>query len=201
MGRAILSFAVGLLLQNVGQSVFSWYNLVAQVALPYPSLADVGYFGSIPFYIYGVLMLARASGVHITLKAFSAKLQAITIPLIMLTLSYFFFLYGYEPDWSDPLRVFLDFGYPLGQAVYVSLAILTYLLSTKTLGGVMKNKVLLVLAALVIQYAADYNFLYQAAYGTWTVSGYGDVLYLLAYFLMAIGLIQLKTEFIKTKSS
>jgi hypothetical protein len=92
--------------------------------------------------------------------------------------------------------VFLDFGYPLGQAIYVSLALLTYLLSTKTLGGIMKNKVLLILFALAVQYAADYNFLYQAYAETWSVSGYGDVIYLFAYFLMAVGLLQLKATFI-----
>ena len=92
--------------------------------------------------------------------------------------------------------MFLDFGYPLGQALYVSLALLTYLLSTKTLGGIMKNKVLLILFALAVQYAADYNFLSQAYAETWRNGGYGDAIYLLAYFLMALGLIQLKQSFI-----
>jgi len=201
MGRSIMAFAIGLLLQNFGQSVFSYYNLVAQVELPYPSMADIGFFGSIPFYAYGTVMLARASGVKISLRTFSSKLQAVTIPLIMLGLSYFFFLREYEIDPAAPLRTFLDFGYPLGQAFYVSLALLTYLLSTRTLGGVMKNRVLLILFALVVQYAADYNFLFQASSGTWSVSGYGDVIYLLAYFLMAISLLQLKTRFIRTRNS
>lgn len=198
MGRAIGAFAIGLLLQNFGQSVFSYYNLVLQVELPYPSLADIGYFGSIPFYIYGTLMLAKASGIKISLKSFSGKIQAVLLPLAMLTSSYYFFLKGYEFDWSAPLQVFLDFGYPLGQAVYVSCALLAYFLSTKTLGGAMKNKVLLILFALLIQYFADYNFLFQASAGTWNVSGYGDILYLTAYFLMAIGLIQLKPKLIHT---
>ncbi len=201
MGRAITAFSIGLLLQVFGQSVFSFYNLVASVEMPYPSLADVGFFGSIPFYAYGIFNLARASGIKISLKSASNKLQAVIIPLVILGLSYLYFLKGYEFDWSAPIRVFLDFGYPLGQAFYVAMALLTYLLSKKTLGGIMKNKVLFILLALAIQYLADYNFLYQAYAGTWGVSAYGDVIYLVAYFLMALGLIQLKSDFIKTKDS
>lgn len=196
MGKSILAFALGLLLQNFGQTVFSYYNLVAQVEVPYPSLADVGFFGSIPFYIYGTIMLAKASGVSISMKSVASKLQAVIIPLVVLLLSYYFFLQGYEFDGSSPLKVFLDFGYPLGQALYVSLALLAYLLSTKTLGGIMKNKVLLILLALIVQYAADYNFLSQVLAETWRNGGYGDAIYLLAYFLLALGLIQLKAEHI-----
>lgn len=200
MGRAIMAFSIGLLLENVGQTVFSYYNLFANVEVPYPSLADLGFFGSIPFYIYGAAMLGKASGITVSLKSFYNKLQAAIVPLAMLGISYYFFLRDYEFDWSAPLKVFLDFGYPLGQATYVSFAFLVYLLSKKTLGGVMKNRVLFILIALIIQYTADYNFLSQASAGTWRNGGYGDAIYMLAYFLMAIGLIQLKPQFIKTRS-
>ncbi len=200
MGRAILAFALGLLFENIGQTVFSYYNLFLNVEVPYPSLADIGFFGSIPFYIYGAAMIGKASGVTISLRSFGNKLQAAIVPLVMLGLSYFFFLSTYEFDWSDPLRVFLDFGYPLGQATYVSFALLVYLLTKKTLGGVMKNRVLFILIALIVQYCADYNFLSQAYAGSWRNGGYGDAIYMLAYFVMAVGLIRLKPEFIKPRS-
>jgi hypothetical protein len=41
---------------------------------------------------------------------------------------------------------------------------------------------------------ADYNFLYQASDGTWINGGYGDVLYLISYFLISFGLMQLKPK-------
>ncbi len=198
MGRAILAFAVGLLLQTFGQSVFSYYNLFAHVDVPYPSLADVGFFGSIPFYIYGAVMLAQVSGAKMSLKTLSGQLVALVIPLGMLALSYLFFLRGYAFDWSTPVKVFLDFGYPFGQAIYVSFAILAYVLTQKTLGGVMKMKVLFILLALVIQYLSDYNFLTQASAGTWRNGGYGDLLYLFAYFFMAVGLLKLHTHSVRT---
>ena len=201
VGKAILAFAVGLLLQVFGQSTFSLYNLVLQVDIPYPSLADIGFFGSIPLFIYGAWMLARASGVGASLRMHRNKIQALLIPLVMLIFSYASFLRGYEVDWSAPLRVLLDFAYPLGQAIYVAIAILAYLLSRKLLGGVMKGKVVFILWALVAQYLADYNFLYQTLQETWHNGAYGDFIYLLAYLLMALGLLQFRPKYIRSDTS
>lgn len=196
MGRAIIAFAVGLLLQTFGQTIFSFYNLFLEIEIPYPSIADIGFFGSIPLYIYGILLLAKASGVTISLQSYGKKIQAIIIPLIMLALSYYFFLQGYEYDGNGPLKAFLDFGYPLGQAIYVAIAILTYILSKKVLGGIMRGRVLFVLLALVAQYVADSNFLYQAINLAWYNGGYGDLLYMFAYVIMALGLLQLQSNYI-----
>lgn len=198
MGRSIVAFSLGLLLQVFGQSVFSFYNLFLGVEIPYPSIADIGYFGSIPLYIYGILLLAKASGVSISLRSYRQKLQAIIIPIIMCGGSYYFFLLGYEYDGNGFLKAFLDFGYPLGQAIYVAIAILTYTLSKKVLGGIMRGKVCFILIALVAQYIADSNFLYQAINLTWINGGYGDLLYMISYLLMAFGLLQLKSKHINT---
>ena len=58
LGRSILLFSLGLIFQCIGQSVYSYYNLYAQVEAPYPSLGDFGYFGSVILYILGVLSLS-----------------------------------------------------------------------------------------------------------------------------------------------
>lgn len=193
MGRAILVFALGLLAQEFGQMVYAYFSFYKQIDVPYPSLGDLGYFGSIPLYIYGTVLLAQASGINISLKNFKAQLQAVLIPLALLIFSYYFFLKGYEFDWSNPLKIFLDFGYPFGQATYISLVLLTYLLSRNVLGGMMKNKVLFILFALLVQYLADFTFLYQSSRATWQVGGINDYMYLVAYFLMTLGLLQFNT--------
>lgn len=201
VGKAVLAFSIGLLLQVFGQSTFSFYNIVLKVDIPYPSLADIGFFGSIPLYIYGAALLAKASGVGVSLRSHGSKIFALLIPLAMLIFSYASFLRGYEFDWLAPLRVFLDFAYPFGQAIYVAIAILAYLLSRKLLGGVMKGRVLFVLIALVIQYLADYNFLYQTINESWYNGGYGDFIYLLAYLIMALGLLQFKVAYVRSSSA
>ena len=197
MGRAIVFFSLGLLFQAFGQTAFSFYNLALKVDVPYPSVADIGFFGSVPFYIVGILLLARASGVNISLRSFASQLQAIVIPLIVVSASYALFLRGYKFEESAPLKVLLDFGYPLGQAVYVSIALLTYILSRSILGGVMRDRVLFILVALVVQYFADFNFLFQALNETWQNGGYGDLIYLLAYLFMTLGLLRLQVRYIQ----
>lgn len=195
VGRSIMAFSIGLLLQTFGQSMFSFYNLVLEVEIPYPSIADVGYFGSIIFYIYGVFQLAKASGTKLSLKSYSSQALSILLPVLVLAASYFMFLRSYEFDWQAPVKIFLDFGYPLGQAFCVSLALLTYLLSKKVLGGFMRYGILLMLIGMAAQYIADFNFLFQANNGTWVNAGYGDYLYLIAYFMISIGLLQLRATY------
>lgn len=193
IGRSLLMFSFGLFAQEFGQLSYAFYNDIYKVPGPYPSLGDIGYFGSIPLYTYGVILLAKASGVTIGLKSLRSRVQAIIIPIIILIISYMLFLRGYEFDWANPLKIFLDFGYPFGQAIYISFAFLTYLLSRGILGGVMKGAILFILFALCMQFISDYTFLYQSSKGTWAVGGINDFMYLVSYFLMALALIQLKT--------
>lgn len=192
MGRSIVFLSIGLLLQAFGQSSFSYYTTILGVNIPYPSIADVGYFGSVIFYIIGMYSLARVSGVSIALKRHRGKSLAILIPALLLIFSYNLFLSDYQFDWTNPLRVFLDFGYPIGQAIYVSIAILAYILSKDALGGIMRGPIIFVIYALVVQYLSDSNFLFQVVNGTWINGGYGDFLYTLSYFLMAISLIKVE---------
>lgn len=187
-------FSLGLLAQEFGQLAYAYLNFYKNTPVPYPSIGDIGYFGSILLYTYGVILLAKASGVKIRLNSFSKILQAILFPLIILSLGYSFFLPGYDVAWSNPIKIFLDFGYPLGQSVYISLAILTYILSKQKLGGLMKNKILFVLIALFVQFLCDYTFLYQSSRGIWVVGGFNDYMYLVSYFLMTLALLQLNRD-------
>lgn len=200
MGKAIFMFSLGLFAQEFGQIAYALYNDIYKTPGPYPSLGDIGFFGSIPLYIYGTLLLAKASGAKIKLQSFTHKIQAVLIPLGMLVIAYFFFLQGYEFDWTNPIKVFLDFGYPMGQAIYISIALLTYLLSRGILGGIMKGRILFILFALFIQFLSDYTFLYQSSRGTWHVGEINDYMYLVAYFLMTLGLLQLNTVFEKLRN-
>lgn len=195
MGKAILFFSLGLFAQEFGQIVYAYFSFFEHIEIPYPSLGDVGYFGSIPLYIYGVMLLGQASGVHISMKTFASKIQAILIPVVIVAIGYVLFLRGYEFDWSEPVRIFLDFGYPIGQAIYIAIAILTYSLTRGILGGSMKPRILFFLFALVVQFFADFVFLIQAYYQQWSAGNWNNYMYLTAYFLMTLALIQLKTTY------
>lgn len=190
MGKAIICVSLGLLLQAFGQYSFWFYNFFLKIEVPYPGVPDLGYFGTIPFYIYAAYLFAKASGVNVSLRSFANQIHAIVIPVIILSISYFLFLRNYDFDLSHPLDTFLNFGYPLGQAIYISIAILNYSLSRKILGGIMRSKILFLIAAFFAQFLADYIFIYF--HNDYFPSSFMDYFYLVAYFLMTMGLLLLK---------
>ncbi len=190
IGRAIISLSIGLFLQGFGQYSFWYLNSISKIEIPYPSIPDIGFFGTIPFYIYAAYLLAKSAGAKFSLQTFHNRLQAIFIPAIMLAVAYFLFLQDYEFDFSSPLTIFLDFGYPMGQAIYVSGAILTYSLSRKLLGGIMKFPILFLIFAFVAQFLSDYAYvLFKEIYFP---GSFIDYLYLLSYFIMSLGIIHMK---------
>jgi hypothetical protein len=203
LGRTILAFSLGLIAQSFGQNVYNYFYLTQgfDIAVPYPSIGDIGFFGSVLFYIYGVISLAKVSGVKISLASFKNKIQAILIPLCVLIISYYIFLKDYVVDWHSPIKTFLDFGYPLGQAFYVSIAILAFILSRKTLGGIMRTPLIFFLIALIVQYSCDFTFLYQANQGTFVPGGIVDFMYFTSYFIMSLSLLKLGSVFEKIRTS
>lgn len=200
MGRATFMFSVGLLGQWFAQAAGTY--LVWQVGtVPYPSLSDIGAFGAIIFYAIGAVYIAKASGARVSLRSYKGKLIAIIVPILFLIFSFTVFLRSYEYDWSSPITTFLDLGYPLGAAFYVSLAILAYFLSLKFLGGIMKLPILFLIASLVTEYIADFLFLYDAHAGSYIPGGFNDMLFVIAYSLMAISLTQIGVVFNRIKET
>jgi hypothetical protein len=199
LGRTIMLFAFGLLAQEVGQLFYTYYIYFQHTEVPYPSLGDIGYFGSVLFYIAGTILLVKTSGARFSLRNLSNKILLLLIPLAMLATSYTIFLKGYE--YSNALTAVLDFGYPLGQAIYISLAILAYLLSRKLLGGYMRKAIVFIIAALVVQYIADSTFLYQVQKGTWYAGGWNDYVYVVSYSMMTVALLKLHATYNQFRDS
>ncbi len=197
IGRALYFLSFGLMLQAFGQYSFWYLNFFLKIEVPYPGIPDIGYFGTIPFYAYSALLIARISGVSFSLKTLFSKLQAVIIPLLMLGIGYFLFLKDYQFESSSPLQIFLDFGYPLGQALYISIAIFTYSLSRSVLGGIMKPRIMFVLIAFFCQFLADYIFIYF--HDLYFPASFIDYFYLLAYVTMTLALIEMKIAFNKIK--
>ena len=193
LGKALTFFSFGLLAQEAGQLIYTYYIYGAKVQIPYPSWGDAAYFGSVLLYICAAFFLTKAAGAKFSLKDTKYKIIAFLVPAVLLAVSYGIFLFHHAYDFSHPLTVFLDFGYPIGQAIYISIAITAYLLSRKLLGGVMRSGIVLVILALFIQYVADFTFVYQSSRHTYLSGKYDDLLYLISYFAMATALIKFHT--------
>ena len=190
LGKALIFFSLGLLAQEAGQLIYTYYVYGAKIDIPYPSWGDAAYFASVLLYIVAAYFLTKVSGAKFSLKDHKYKVIAVAIPAILLIVSYAVLLNHHQYDTSHPLTVLLDFGYPMGQAIYISIALTAYILSRKLLGGVMRRGIVLVVIALLVQYISDFSFIYESSRSTYLSGKYVDLLYLIAYFLMASALIR-----------
>lgn len=199
IGRGILLLSIGLLFQSFGQSVYSYFIFYQHVEVPYPSIGDIGFFGSVIMYIWAITQFAKASGVSIKSKYFKHKTAIFLLPVILLVVSYIFFLKGYEFDTSNILKIILDFGYPFGEAIYVSIALVALIFCRNLLGGIMKKPLFFLLIAFIFQYISDFMFLYQSNNGTWSAGGIDDLMYATSYLLMTIGVVNIGKVFLKIR--
>lgn len=200
IGQFIFLFSLGVLFQFIGQVINSYYRVILEIEAPYPSFADLFYFLSIPIYIYGSMMILKVLGA----KKFFNKpfwfLLGLTVVLSMISIDYFLFLKDYDASSYTNVQVFLDYSYPLLQALYVALTLLAYLVSTNKLGGMFKNPIMLLLLALTIQYLADTTFTYELLAETLYAGDLPDLLYVLAYVIMGISFIEFTETYLELKS-
>lgn len=198
LGRAVLALSLGLLCQGFGQYSFWVYNYYLHIAVPYPGIPDIGFFGTIICYFYAALQLGKVSGVKYTKETIRAYPYVIVIPIIMLAAAYLLFLNAYEFDLSHPLKSFLDYGYPLGQAMYISIALMVYALSRKLLGGILRSRIVFLLLAFAAQFVCDYVFIYFAA--DYFPASFIDLFYLISYATMTIAILNIRhTAFLLKK--
>lgn len=200
-GKAVSFLSLGLLSQALGQIIYIFYDYVLNNPNPYPSFADIFFFGTIPLYIMGLYYLSSALGIRFSKMGVGSKLIALTIPLILLSITYFGLLSGYhacvqdtssmENICNEGLVVFLDFAYPLGGAIYVSMATLILVLSRKGLGGVMRSRLSILLVGLLVQFAAEFHYLYVTNTDSFVLGGINDGLYMTAYFIIALSVINI----------
>lgn len=53
----------------------------------------------------------------------------------------------------------------------------------------MRPVILSVLLAFILQYIADFSFLYQTSRGTWETGGVNELMYLISYFAATLALL------------
>lgn len=191
IGRSIFLISLGLLFQELGQLSYAYYYFFLQLEeIPYPSFGDIFFLSSTPLYAWGAILLVKATWTRDISKNTYNKIIVILIPTLILVISKLLFLPDYEFDWSNPILIFFDIGYPIGQAIYISIALLAYLFSQKYLGGNLKWPILIIIIALVLQYIADYFFTYLFHKEALYPGELSDYTFFLAYFVMTYGLIQ-----------
>lgn len=189
IGKALIFLSFGLLMQFFGNLSYTLIYYLTNIENPYPAFGEIFYVVSVPLYIVGIWYLAISSGALYRLKTNSGKFITMGITILLLVSSYLLFIYN-KVDMSEPtLNIVLEYYYPLAQTLFVALAVCTYVLSTDLLGGIMRTRVLFILFALIFQYVADGVFLYNTRNDLWQPAGVSDLMFIISYYLMGLGLI------------
>lgn len=192
VGKALSFMSFGLISWSAGNWVWSYYNFVEEVNVPYPSLADIGYIAAIPLWMIGMFYLAKATGVKYGLKKAVGQLYLVILPIITIAVSYYLLVVvargGAIPVDADLLKVFFDFAYPVGDMIIITIALLIYGLSLKYLGGRYKFPVLITLFGFVLMFFADFSFSYATTLGTYYDGDPSNLLFITALFAMGFGI-------------
>lgn len=193
VGKAIFFISLGSFSWGVGSMIWSYYNFFTNVAVPYPSFADIGFVLALPFWILGIVSLSKVTGARFSLKNKLGKAFLFTLPVIIIIASYYLLVivardgilstnYG-----SFNLKLILDLVYPIGDVVILSLALVIFGLSINYLGGVYKYSILTVLLGFGAMYLADFIFSYTTTLNTFYNGNLGDLIFTLALSLISFG--------------
>ncbi|MBV8445810.1 MAG: GGDEF domain-containing protein [Candidatus Dormibacteraeota bacterium] len=166
---------------GLGQTVWNWYQLVQNVQTPFPSFADAGYLGMVPFAVAAVLAFPVAY--EQTRTHIRSVLDGLLIVAGFLVVSWTTVLGAvYQAGADSTLAMVLSLLYPLSDVAIVSIILLR-------VGRVARGSatpLLLLAAGLVAAAVADSNFAYQTANNTYGAGSPLDAGWVAGYVLIAL---------------
>ena len=166
---------------GIGQGIWTWYEVVLDQEVPYPSFADVGYLGAVPFLLAGVLWFPSRS-----LRAMG-RLRAM-IDGLMTVATVAFVSYGtflgviYATSEGDVFERVLAVIYPAADVLTVAVVLAVLARRVDRLGGPLP----VVAAGLVSLAVADSAFAYMTAKGTYGNDPVTDLGWPLGFALLAL---------------
>jgi len=191
VGKAVLLMSLGITSWSLGNFVWSFYNFILHQEMPYPSLADLGYTLAVPLWAIGIFYLSKATGAKFSLRQLKGRALLIVLPIIATIFSYYFlFVIARDSSFTVEgglLKIFLDFYYPLGDWVILTMSFLLFGLSLKYLGGRFRLPVFITLLGFVVMFLADFSFSYTTTVGTYYNGNISDLLFAAALFTISFG--------------
>lgn len=195
LGRSLGFLSLGTLAWAIGNLIWGYYNLILNVAVPYPGLADFGFGLSYPLWAVGIFFLSRVTGAVFSLRQAKGKMILFALPVIVIVVSYYFLFAiargGVIDTEGGLLKLFLDVAYPIGDVINLTLALLVYWLSVNYLGGRFKWPIVTLLLGIGTMYIADFFFSYNTTLNTFFVGSWVDLVYTTSMFLIVLGVTSL----------
>ncbi|MFO0704816.1 MAG: hypothetical protein U0517_02440 [Candidatus Andersenbacteria bacterium] len=194
IGRSLIFISIGTAAFGGGMIMWNYYLFFKGVEVPYPSMADI-FFGSCPlFWTIGIVLLLRSTGAKYAVKKTGGKLLVTLLPAIVILVSYYLLFIVARNGTIDvaggKTKLFFDFYYPIGDAILLSLTILTYKLTKKYIGGIFKKAMPILLLGFFMMYFADFLFVYMTTKGSYFNGSISDFLYTVTFFILGLGLAQ-----------
>jgi hypothetical protein len=189
IGKAVLYLSFGLFSWGCGNLIWAYYNYFENVDIPYPSLADIGYFPAYFLWLAGVFYLSKATGTRFDFGKKRGKLFLLVIPSIIFLVSYYFLFVVSRRTFEaeTPIRVFFDLYYPFMNIIILTLAVIILGLAANFFGGKYKFSITLLLTGFVVLYMADFTFSYTTSQGLYFTGNYVDLLFSIAHYLISWG--------------
>lgn len=198
LGKALLLLSLGLITWSFGEVIWSYYNLIVNIEVPYPSWADASFILSFPLWTLGIIYLSRATGAKYGLRKIHGKLMLLTIPFFAILSSYYLLVtvarQGSFEIAGGPLKIFFDIAYPVWDVIILTLALLIYGLSFKFLGGRFKLAVIIILFGFIVNYFADFSFSYTTTVESFFNGNWVDLLFTTAMFILSFGINSINTK-------
>jgi len=165
-----------------GQVVWCEYDVVRNVTVPFPSLADAGFLTAVPLFIAGLLTFPSVA------RRLASRLRTL-LDAAMITGSLLFASWALVlgPTFRDAqggvFKQVLSMAYPAGDVAMVSLAVIVAIGAEKDYRACLG----LVMAGIVSFAVADSGFAYFTATNSYGIGNALDTGWVAGYFLIGLG--------------
>ena len=179
---AIAALGLGVIGYGVGQTIWSYYEIVLRHDCPFPSWSDAGYLSAYPFLLFGVLMMPRRR-LPSALRG-RVVLDGLMTMAGLLTFSWYFILGPTLQQGAETLLgKAVGMAYPLMDVV---LLFCLLVLAAQDGAGRLRETWLVALgmAAVVV---ADTVFAFKTLHGAFQTGGWSDLGWPLGYMLVGAG--------------
>ncbi|MCX6817328.1 MAG: hypothetical protein NTU57_00540 [Candidatus Aenigmarchaeota archaeon] len=180
-GKSLFYISIGLLSWGLGNLVWFFYNISGS-EVPYPSLADIGYLGTIPFAAYGLFLLLKSVKVKLDAKTVA---KVIIPPLLVFLVIFPIFIYEKLFEEVPMLTKILNVVYPLGDVVFLSFALA---ILTITYGSMLFKSLGIISLGFIIEAVADFAFSYTTSIGAYYTASWVDIIFTIAFFTIGFGM-------------
>jgi len=166
----------------IGEAIWSWYEVLQGVNVPFPSAADAGFLLEIPLAVAGVLAFTTAP------TRLATRGEAILAgAIVALSLLFIAWALGlrtvYEQSQQSQQATFIGLAYPIGDILIITVLIIALRRASRAQVG----RMLLLIGGLTAIAVADSTFTYLTANGSYgAIGSILDIGWVIGFLLIAL---------------